>query len=249
VIKLEMHTCRYKNLLNWNFIMIKTNMKLFFIAIVILLSIVSPASANSFVPHWSVDIGYVELAPNDESSVISGPGLPPGNGVNVRSASTIVGSAAYHYSKNISLQFYVAPPIAYDVDAAGSLDGFGKIAEVNVLLPTLFVNYTFDPILDKVKPYLGIGLNYTTFLSESPTPVLNGALGGETNIKADDSFGVALQAGLGIDLNEKWYLNVGYVWIDVDSTVELTTEAVGTFRTVDIDIDPSGGYLRVGYRF
>jgi outer membrane protein len=220
--------------------MIKTNMKLSFIAIAILLSIASPASADSFVPHWSVDIGYVELAPNDKSSEISGPGLPPGNGVNVRSASTIVGSVAYHYSKNISLQFYVAPPIAYDV---------GKIAEVDVLLPTLFVNYTFDSILDKVKPYVGIGLNYTTFLSESPTPVLNGAFGGETDIKADDSFGVALQAGLGIDLNEKWYLNVGYVWINVDSTVELTTEAVGTFRTVDIDIDPSGGYLRVGYRF
>ncbi|MFT7525239.1 MAG: outer membrane protein [Arenicella sp.] len=249
MIKSELHTRKYNHLLNWSFIMTKTTTKLFFIVIAILLSIASPASANSFIPHWSVDIGYVELAPNDESSEISGPGLPPGNGVNVRSASTIVGSVAYHFSKNISLQFYVAPPIAYDVDAAGSLDGVGKIAEVDVLLPTLFVNYTFDPILAKVKPYIGIGLNYTTFLSESPTPVLNGAFGGETDIKADDSFGVALQAGLGIDLNEKWYLNVGYVAIDVDSTVELTTEAVGTFRTVDIDIDPSGGYLRVGYRF
>lgn len=97
----------------------------------------------------------------------SGPSLPSGSGVNVRSASTIVGSVAYHYSKNISIQFYIVPPIAYEVDAAGSLDG------------------------------VGIGLNYTTFLSESPTPLLNGAFGGETDIKSDDSFGVALQAGLG----------------------------------------------------
>ena len=198
------------------------------------------------VPYWSADIGFVELTPDDKSSEISGPGLPPGNGVNVRSSSTIVGSISYFYSNNISFQAYIAPPIAYEVDAAGSLEGVGHIADVDVLLPTFFANYTFDAVLHSVKPFVGLGLNYSTFLLENPTPIFNGALGGQTDITLDDSFGSAFQTGLSIDFSDQWYLNIGYVWIDVDSIAVLTSEAVGT---VDIDIDPPGGYVPLGYRF
>jgi outer membrane protein len=229
--------------------MVKTHIKHSFIAATILVSVVCPVSAQLSAPYWTADIGFVDLTPDDKSGEISGPGLPPGNGVSVSSASSIVGSIAYVYSNNISFQVYIAPPIGFEVNAAGSLQGVGQLAHVDALLPTVLVNYTFEPIFDSVKTFVGLGLNYSTFFSEMPTPILNGALGGETHITLEDSLGLAFQAGLGIDLSDKWYLNVGYIWIDVDTTAQLTTAAIGTVRNVDVDIDPSGGYMRLGYRF
>ncbi|MFC3120211.1 OmpW/AlkL family protein [Agaribacter flavus] len=210
---------------------------------------VASAYANQSDFNWSFDAGFLHLSPNDSSSEISGPGLPPGNAVDVGSSSSVFGSLTYYYNENWSSKIYLAPFMDFDVYAAGSLTGVGQIASVEALFPTVFVNYTHTSLWKGVHPYIGVGLNYTLFDDEQPTAILNGALGGETTVSLDSSVGLAAQLGLKVKLSPQWYLDIGYVYIDVDTTANLSTAAVNTQRSVDVSVDPAGTYLKFGYRF
>lgn len=223
------------------------NLKTTLLTVCVMLTNSTYAETNNN-SKFSVDIGYGQLSPNDDNGEVSGPGLPPENSVDVRSSSTVALSVNYYQNKNISYQMYIAPAIDFDIHASGSLKGVGHLTTVDVLLPTALINYTFDNLGD-FKPYVGAGINYTIFTGEKSTPILEGALGGQTNVQLKNSFGLALQAGVKFDFNNKWYINANYLWIDVDSTAHINTEEVGTFRTVDLKIDPSVFYISLGYRF
>lgn len=219
-----------------------------FFAVTAFTTTANMAYAQEGRSKFSVDFGGGNVSPNNGNGAVSGPGLPPSNTVEIKSSNTIAATIHYHQSENIDYQLYLAPPIEFDIYAAGSLQGAGHLSTVDVLLPTAMVNYTFTNF-GPFKPYVGAGLNYTIFSHEKSTATANGLLGGDTDIKLDNSFGVAVQVGLKVDLNERWYLNANYLWIDVDSKAHIDTGAVGTSRTVDLGIDPSVVYLSIGYRF
>lgn len=63
-----------------------------------------------------------------------------------------------------------------------------------------------------------------------------------------DSFGWAAQAGIDIDLNEKMFLNFDVKYIDIDTTAQLATTAIGTQR-VKISLDPIVFGVGLGFRF
>lgn len=209
----------------------------------------SSVQAETTHSRWSVDLGYLYLKPNDSSSEISGPGLPPGNGVDITSTQGLLGSINYHQSDTISYQVFFGTPIDFDINADAAIGGLGTLATTDALFPTITVNYSFNDVIPHVKPFIGAGFNYTRFINSEPTAILEASLGGPTEIDIDDSFGIALQAGFTVEVNEHCFVKAAFLWVDIDSTGELSTAAVGTVRTVDVELDPSGGYLLVGYRF
>jgi len=97
----------------------------------------------------------------------------------------------------------------------------------------------FEPGLDGIRPYLGAGINWTIFFDEST----QGALA-VSRLKLDDSFGIALQGGFDVQLNESWFLNFDLRWADIDTDAEVDGVSIGT-----VEIDPVIYALNVGYRF
>ena len=95
-----------------------------------------------------------------------------------------------------------------DIDGA---EGAGNIAEVDHLPPTLSLQYHFNPD-GRFRPYIGAGLNYTTFSNEDT----KGALAG-SDLELDDSWGAAGQIGADVGLNDNWFLNLAVRYIDIDS--------------------------------
>lgn len=76
-----------------------------------------------------------------------------------------------------------------------------------LLPPTLTLQYhpcSFSPIL---KPYLGVGVNYTLFYSEKSAIK-------DTQLSLESSWGPAVQIGTDLFFHEEWCLNldVKYVW-------------------------------------
>ena len=122
----------------------------------------------------------------------------------------------------------------------------GDIGDAKVLPPTLSLQYHFLPDAD-FNPFVGIGLNYTTFFSESASSSLEAALGGPTSIELDDSFGVAGQIGVDWAVREDWFANAT-LWY-VDMSTEATLNTGGVIRTVDVDIDPWVFMFGAGIRF
>lgn len=118
---------------------------------------------------------------------------------------------------------------------AGVTSGIGNVVNTWVLPPTLTAQYHFNS-KGKIRPYVGAGINYTVFWNEKATPGLVAAVG-PTRVHINDSVGYALQGGVDIDLNKKFFLNIDAKYISMDPRATLNTTALGT-QTVKTRISP-----------
>lgn len=184
----------------------------------------------------------INVKPNDSSGRVTG---IAGSGVSVDGKSTVELDFTYMLKPNIGLELILATT-KHDIKATGSISGLGKVAETGVLPPTLTAQYHFNPTAS-IRPYAGLGINYTLFYSAKTTSSLDTALGGSTSISLDNSFGLAAQAGVDIDINQDWFMNLDLKYINISTTANLDTG--GTTRSVDVDINPWVIGLGIGKTF
>lgn len=195
---------------------------------------------------WLARVGVGYVSPNDSSGAVTG---IAGSGVSVDSAVSIDLTIAYMITPNVNIELLGSWPFKHDINGTGTIAGLGKVGETKQLPPTLMVDYVFNP-QSNIRPYVGAGLNYTTFFKTKSTASLNGALG-PTDIDLDNSWGAAAQAGVDVDLNDDWYFNasIWYMNIDTKATLNSTSGSVATTRTVDVTIDPWALSVGIGTRF
>ncbi|HKL50780.1 MAG TPA: OmpW family outer membrane protein [Wenzhouxiangellaceae bacterium] len=236
-------------------------------------AVVSVAAAMPAVAQEAGDwqlrfgVGYVSPDTSKDDLVFQGTVLDTFE-VDVDDQLGVVFDLTYFLSPNWGLELLASTPFQHDIDGGGALAPLGTIGDTKHLPPTLSLQYHFAPG-QKFRPYVGAGLNYTLFFDDSTNQGLhdgviataNGALGanfsgGDTHLSIDDSFGAAFQAGLDIDLTEKWFwnLNVRYIMINVDADLKTTTfDPNGNeqlfFSNIDVDIDPFVYSTQIGFRF
>ena len=179
---------------------------------------------------WLLRFGAANVSPNDSSGTLSG---APTVGVAVDSDTQLFANITYMLQDNLGLELLAATPFSHTISATGALSG--DIAKVKHLPPTLSLQYHFSPA-KSVRPYVGAGINYTTFFDEEATAVI-------TSISLDDSWGLAAQAGLDVDLNKDWFFNADVRYIDIETT------ATTNLGTVDVTIDPWVFSAGVGFKF
>jgi outer membrane protein len=113
---------------------------------------------------------------------------------------------------------------------------------VQQLPPTLSLQWHFNPA-GQFIPYVGAGVNYTTFFSEDTYGDL-----ANFELELDDSFGLALQAGVDFMITEKLLVNFDVRWIDIDSEASLTSGGVPVEK-FDVEIDPLTIGVNFGWQF
>ncbi len=138
------------------------------------------------------------------------------------------------------------------VPGAGSelTDGF-KIFDTWVLPPTVTLQYHFAPE-SKIRPYAGVGVNYTAFLWDDATSRLEQAVGGPVHVNTRNGWTWAVQAGVDIDWRDNWYFNIDLKYIDIDTEASLFLNGgplAGTNLRVDTNITPFVIGAGIGYRF
>jgi outer membrane protein len=133
----------------------------------------------------------------------------------------------------------------HDITGRGMLSGLGEVADTWVLPPTLTMQYYFAP-QGHVRPYVGAGINYTTFYSSHASKALETAIG-KTDVHLKDSFGYAIQAGVDFDITPRVFLNLDVKYVDIDTTARLKTGAAT--NKVDVGIDPIIPSIGIGMRF
>jgi outer membrane protein len=139
---------------------------------------------------------------------------------------------SYFFSKNFAAELILTYPQAHTISLAGT-----PIGSLKHLPPTLTAQYHFLPDGD-VRPYVGLGVNYTRFMNVN---LLNGAVTTEK-----DSFGLAAQAGLDYRIAPAWFLNVDAKYVQIETKVKL---AASDTTITKLKIDPWLLSLGVGYRF
>ena len=169
------------------------------------------------------------VMPNDDADPFSlAPTATPKVGDSTRPGATFV----YMYTDNIGFEILAALPFKHEITNDGD-----KIGETKHLPPTFSVQYYFNP-QSKVRPFVGLGLNYTTFFSSKTVD----SLGGDLDL--DDSFGLAAQVGIDYDLDEKWFLTADVRYMNIETTA--TNNAAGS---TDVEINPTVVSVGVGYKF
>ncbi len=183
-------------------------------AILLLLSgLAAPAMAQS-QGDWTLGVGAHQVNPRSDNGALAAGTLPLDIGSDVKPTVTL----EYFLRDNVGLEVLAALPFQHDI----AIEGVGRIGSTKHLPPTVSLQYHFNDN-GKVSPFLGVGLNYTTFFSEDT----RGALAG-SRLKLEDSWGLAAHAGLDVKVGARGALRLDLRWIDIDSTVKVDGTDLGT---------------------
>lgn len=199
-------------------------------AIATSLLVAAPAAAEQ--GDWLIRLRGLHVMPNESATID-----PIGGDVDIDTSIVPELDISYFIQDNwaVELILGVTP---HDVSAVGTSVGNVDLGDVTLLPPTLTLQYHFNPE-GKVRPYLGAGVNYTTFFNED---LPNGSA--LSTIDYDDSFGLAAQAGLDYALENGWLVNFDVKYIDINTDV-LIDGAI----SADVDIDPVIFGIGIGRTF
>lgn len=170
-----------------------------------------PAAAQS-AGDWTVALGVHRVAPKSDNGRLADGTLPLSVGSSTRPTIAV----EYFVRDHVGIELLAATPFRHDLDIAG----LGHIGSTRHLPPTLSLQYHFAPDA-RIAPFLGAGLNYTTFFEEET----RGALAG-SKLALGDSWGLALHAGLDIKAGAG-KLRLDVRWMDIDSDVRLDGTKLG----------------------
>lgn len=181
-----------------------------------------PAFAQS-AGHWTLGIGAHNVDPKSDNGTLTA--TPLGNlkmdiGSNARPTIT----AEYFLKDNLGVEILAALPFQHDINVVG----VGKVGSTKHLPPTVSLQYHFGQ--GKVRPFVGLGLNYTTFFSTKTEGAIDG-----TNLDLSNSWGLAGHVGVDFQVSEKGAIRIDYRKIDIDTDVKLNGAKLGTRNTVNID--------------
>tara|TARA_R110000787_G_scaffold249711_2_gene355285 strand:- start:354 stop:1016 length:663 start_codon:yes stop_codon:yes gene_type:complete len=150
----------------------------------------------------------------------------------------------YFYDKNWAIELLAATPFSHDIKLHAG-DTTTTLGKVSHLPPTLSVLYYFDTN-SALKPYAGLGLNYTIFFDDKFSTIYKDA--GFSDLDLGGSFGLSAQLGADYQLDEKWSLNVSARYIDIDT--DASFKVAGTVKgKAEVAIDPMVYSLMLGYKF
>ena len=197
------------------------------VAAAVVLLAASPAMAHE-KGSWILRAGVGTVAPESDNLDLGAGGV-----IEVDNGTSLTLTGTYMITQNWAFDILAAWPFSHDIELNGV-----TVASTDHLPPTFSGQYHFIPD-GKFQPYIGLGLNYTTFFSTDT----EGPLGG-SSLSIDDSFGLAAQLGADIELNEKWVINLDLRYISIEADATLDGADLGK-----VEINPWVYAISVGRRF
>ena len=166
---------------------------------------------------WAVSLGAHQVNPGSNNGTLAGGAFNTDVGSNLGLTFT----SEYFFADQWGIEVLAALPFEHSVKLNGV-----EAATVKHLPPTFSLQYHFKG--QKVSPFIGLGLNYTTFFSIKEKGSLTGA-----TLDLEDSWGLAAHAGLDFALNENQFVRIDIRKMDIDTKAKLNGNNIGT-----VNIDP-----------
>ncbi|HQZ30418.1 MAG TPA: OmpW family outer membrane protein [Arenimonas sp.] len=177
----------------------------------------TPALAQQ-AGDWTFGLGAHVVSPKSDNGSLAGGAFDADVGNNWRPTFT----GEYFFRDNWGIEVLASLPFQHDIELNGV-----KAGSTKHLPPTVSLQYHFTGS-EKVKPFIGAGVNYTLFFSQDTTGPLAGA-----DLDLENSFGLALHGGLDFAVGTDKFLRLDARWIDIDTDVKVNGGDVGT-----VNIDP-----------
>jgi outer membrane protein len=184
-------------------------------------------------------LGAIRYTTNSSTTGIKGAGVPAGADAETGDATTLILVVERTLTPNIGIELVLGVPPRIKSKATGSVAFLGdNVLSAKNVAPTLLVNYYFGEPANTLRPYLGVGLNYTRFTSVKSSLA--------PKVSMSDSLGAAIQVGVNFAFNKQSGLFASVARVDVQSDVV----AVGsTVLTTHIDFKPVTYSMGAYYKF
>lgn len=191
-------------------------------------------------------VGVTQIAPDVSSGNLSTPS-PANSKVDVKSATQLGGGLTYMLTDNIAIDLPLALPFKHKIVGDGSATGL-QVGTAKVVPATLLAQYRFMEPSAAFRPYVGAGLTYANFFKEHTTAAFSASTGGTpanpTTISIDSKFGLTVQAGLTMPIQDRWFLDATIL-----KTYLKTRTHLSNGQYIDLKLDPWSYHVAVGYRF
>jgi outer membrane protein len=200
-----------------------------------------------------VALGLYQVSFHVHADDITGPYVPPGLNVRNPSINTLYVAYMRRLSPHFDLELTLGVPpstrtVAKGPAEVGSVPYNGQtIATVRWLAPTLLAKYYLFSPEAVLRPYVGVGVNYTRFYSRQVTAAGDEVSGGPTSLSLPVSVGPAGTVGVSWRALDRVVVNLSGSASWVNS--RLTTDTAGILRTSHVEFNPRAIVLAVGYRF
>lgn len=195
-------------------------------------ALAAPPVAAAEAGDWLIRAGASVVAPKSDNGTLRLDRIAPiaPAEIEIDDGTSFTFNVSYFLTRNWAVELLAAWPFTHDFEIAGT----GLHGEVDHLPPTLSMQYHF-PVTPTIKPYVGLGVNWTLFSNED----INAPL----DVDIDDSVGFAGQVGVDFDINASWLLNVDVRYIDIAGDLDVAGVDVGK-----VEVDPWVFGLNIGYR-
>jgi|28_taG_2_1085356.scaffolds.fasta_scaffold00158_6 outer membrane protein len=187
---------------------------------------------------WTVGAGAHYVDPKSDNGTLSNDnfqGLTLDVDVDGDVRPTLTGE--YFIANNVGVELLASLPFHHDIDVTPKFQGEqfaepigGKFQQ---LPATLSLQYHFDgyDMPMNIKPFVGVGVNYTTFFKEK----INNDQG--IDLDLDDSVGVAGHVGLDIPFAPTEYFRIDARYIDIKTDASISN-GNDSLDLGEIDISP-----------
>jgi outer membrane protein len=215
-------------------------------------SYAASASCDDF-PANDVRIGSYSVFYHTSADDLSGPYVPPGVNFKAENLETLYFGYIRWLTPDIDVELAMGyPPLAKVKGSGpatlGSVPYNGQVvSSARWIAPTLLLEYNFLSVNSPFRPYIGVGVNYTTFYDRDSTSVGNAASGGPTRTSLTASVGPAAVVGLTYRITDRWHLHGSYGISQVKTN--LTADTDGVIRTSRISFGPQALIVSIGYSF
>ncbi|WP_370259783.1 OmpW family protein [Idiomarina sp.] len=218
------------------------------------------AASFAQAQDFSINVGAISVIPDDSSSSLNTveqvAGLPANStGVAVNTNTQLGLTFDYQWENGWGLELVAATPFSHDIYGSGTLSGL-SIGKTKHLPPTLFVQYHWDTGVQGLEPFVGLGVNYTTFFDDQASSELTqtlqtlGVAGADDSVDLalSNSWGAAIQAGVNWQISERWGAQLMVSHIDIDTTASVRLNG-STIEQTDVAIDPYVAMIALRYTF
>jgi outer membrane protein len=231
------------------------NSKILACSLVLLGCVTSLAWADDSGPQNTVRLGYYFVFFNSSSTPITGPFVPATPALDLTAKNVQTPYVAYirrlstHW--DAELAFGVPPKtetLGKGPATVGSVPYNGVVlGSARWVAPTVLIEYKFFQEDSPIRPYVGVGVNYTAFEGRQSSAGGDAVGGGPTSIDQTASVGPAGTVGLKYSFAPNWSVIASANYALVRSDITLTT--AGVDRTTRVTFDPFAAIVAVGYSF
>jgi outer membrane protein len=202
------------------------------------LAVAAAACGGAEAQVHTLKLGAAQYTTHEKTNGVTGVGIPPGADATIGNASTLLLAYEYMVMPNLGVEVVIGIPPKIKARASGSVAFLGEVLTAKNLGPTAFLTYHFGQSGDRLRPYVGLGLNYTKFVGVT-TPYA-------WDVKLSDSVGLAGHMGLDYAIDKQWGLYASVAATKVKSDLVAVS---GTVLQTSIDFKPIIFSAGLAFRF